>query len=161
MLRSLVGSEMCIRDRPSQITAVSDLTVINVNSSAETPNFTLRWTVPASLIDEFDVFFGTSDNFATAVRLRTVTMAGGPFTVGEIVAEVISGLPGASYSFWVVGRNEFGRSQESNRAILNWNPVVEVDEALRATRHHENPVTLDPGAPMGCLLYTSPSPRDS
>ena len=134
---------------PSQIAAVSGLTVINVNSSAETPNFTLRWTVPASLIDEFDVFFGTSDNFATAVRLRTVTMAGGPFTVSDIVAEVISGLPGASYSFWVVGRNEFGRSQESNRAILNWNPVVEVDEALRATRHHENPVTLDPGAPMG------------
>ena len=132
---------------PSQIAAVSTLSVIEVNASAAIPNFTLQWQVPVSLIDEFDVFFSTSTNFSTASRLRTVTSPGGPFSSGSVVQEIITGLATGTYSFWVIGRNQFGRSAESNRADQVWNPIVEPGTTI--IRHNDNPVTMDPGAPTG------------
>ena len=134
---------------PSQITAVNDLSVVNVNQGADVPNFTLEWTVPTSLIDEFDIFFSTLNTFSSATRLRTVTNTTGPFASGTTVQEVITGLPAADYSFWVVGRNEFGMSAESNRAFLSWTPVVVTNANAEGIRHHENDVGTDPGAPTG------------
>ena len=81
---------------PGQINAVNDLIVVNANQGADTPNFTLQWTTPNSLIEEFDIFFSTLNLFSGAVRLRTVTNTAGVFTPGATVQEVITGLPGVT-----------------------------------------------------------------
>ena len=136
---------------PSVIPNVDDLTLFSRQETSAVPNFTLQWSVPDGFIEEFDVFFSTNVNFTNAVRLRTRVATGGSFTPGDVILEEISGVPTGNYSFWVVGRNQFGSSPESNRVDLDWNPTVSAADLNLATviRHHENPVTMDPGSPMG------------
>ena len=134
------------------ILGVTDLAITNQSAEAGVPSFTLTWTVPDNvLVEEFDIYVNNvqgmfSSNLTTL--LRSVRPSGPSFISGDIVSEVITGLPGGSYHIWVVGRNEFASSPESNTAVLtNWNP--QADTGLIAIRLHQNTALDDPGAPTG------------
>ena len=133
---------------PGIIPAVSNLAVANPMEGAEVPNFDLTWTIPTgALIDEFDIFIGTSSTFTDSMLLRRVIPAGRNFIPGTGFTENITGVTTGTYFFWVVGRNSFGSSGESNAATLTWNPQAEA--GVRAVRHHDNPVTMTPMDPGG------------
>ena len=62
------------------------------------------------------------------------------------------GLPAGSYNIWVVARNSFAASAESNTVVLDgWMPRVSIDgiSGEVSLRLHENLTTNDPGAPTG------------
>ena len=113
---------------PSVIGAVVDLNTINVFPDLDVPNFQVAWTVPAnSLIDRYDIYVSDiSTDFSFAERLATVVPIGGAasFSPGSGVTYTITTeLTPGIWNFWVVGRNSFGMSPESNRVNLSWNPV--------------------------------------
>ena len=137
------------------IVAVTDLAVANVQLTANIPSFDLTWTVPNnSLIEAFDVFYNPSVptfGASTTRFLKTILPTGGndAFTNGSSIADEITTLPSGDHSLWVVGRNAFARSSESNTASVTWNPQIVASDATTVYRFHENAVTNDPGAPTG------------
>ena len=138
---------------PRSLPAVTDLIISEARPGASIPNFDLRWTVPATgIFEEFRIFYNPNntvfDSSAT-IFLRSVTPSGGAsnFTSGSVITETISGLPSGTYNIWVVGRNGFARSPESNRASIIWNP--QAGFGIQAIRHHDNPVGTQPDNPAG------------
>ena len=135
------------------IEAVTDLAVQNERPDRVVSSFELTWTVPAnSLITDFDIFHigSTTLPFTNAgvTLVKSVRPSGASFTSGDTITEEITGIPAGDFSFWVVGRNEFATSGASNRATLvGWIPSGTT--AVNVFRFHENPVTMDPGAPSG------------
>ena len=134
------------------IIAVSNLAITNQAIEASIPSFTLQWTVPNNvLIEEFDIYVNNVQgmfNSPLTTYLRTVRPSTDTYNSGDIVTEVITGLPSGSYHIWVVGRNEFASSAESNTVPLNeWNPTG--GAGVIAIRLHENTSLNDPGAPTG------------
>ena len=140
----------------ADIEAVSDLNIGSISSHSATPYFTLEWTVPNnSLIEYFDVYANAvNDSFSSPLTFLVQTTRlteGSNYTAGSSVSAVISTLTAGTYSLWVVAKNSFAASSESNRAILqDWNPeVIAGAERDLVFRFHENLVTSDPGAPFG------------
>ena len=183
MLRSLVGSEMCIRDSieaieyadavyaermhiepgaapntnlptAAFIPAVTDLTVVNLEISGTTPSFGLQWTIPTTgLIENYDIYVNSNSepfNDNNTVFLQSVRSAAGipNFLNGQQFVTTISTLPSGTYNIWVVGRNDFVTSAESNTVNLVWDPAVDATR-VQVIRHHDNSIRNDPRAPTG------------
>ena len=138
---------------PRSLPAVTDLTIGTPRPGAAVPNFDLQWTVPTTgIFEEYRIFYNPNNSVfdsSATIFLRAVSPPGGVsnFVSGSIVTEMISGLPAGTYNLWVVGRNGFARSPESNLASITWEPQVEV--GVRAIRHHDNPVGMQPMNPAG------------
>ena len=144
-----------------ELTAVTDLAIANRNDAAAQPNFELTWTSPqSSLVERFDVYVNNLlapfDSDSTQF-LHSVFPPGmrSSFNPAEPVSNVVYGLPAGSYNIWVVARNSFAASAESNTVELTtWDPRINNDGISAeigdiSIRLHENLATNDPGAPTG------------
>ena len=137
-----------------EIPAVTDLSIISAVSTSATPTVTVGWTVPTGgLYEVFDIYVNgaqTGFNTPSTVFSGSLRPVDASFTSGTSHTFDITGLIAGNYNIWVVGRNAFASSDESNTVALNnWNPVVAVGDTRRVIRENDNPVTMDPGAPTG------------
>ena len=136
-----------------QIPAVNDLAIVNVNTDDSVPSFGLQWTIPNNaLIQVYDIYLNRNAGAFTAadtIFLESVRPAqgGANFINGVSFATTISGLQAATYNLWVVGRNDFATSAESNTANINWQPEVQSEGLQEIIRLNENLITNDPGPP--------------
>ncbi len=139
------------------ILPVTDLEIDAIVQTDAVPYITLNWTVPSnSLIEEFDIFVNpTQNSFSSSdtYLIQTVKPTSGSsnFIAGASIDVDVTGLPAGSYNIWVVARNGFISSVESNTVALdNWNPEFTTGSSTRTIyRFHENFVDNDPGAPTG------------
>ena len=136
------------------IPAVTDLVVSGQFPNESDPYFSISWTVPPSaLIEGFTVFVNpvnTTFDDGNTYSLGTLEPTGSSFTAGETLTHNVLGLPEGSYNLWVVGRNDFASSAQSNTvSLLGWSPDANAEIRTEVVRHHDNPVAEDPGAPTG------------
>ena len=150
MLRSLVGSEMCIRDRTN--TGGTDTASITIVVNDIAPS--ISYGSPSLSLTN-----------GTAMTTETVTSTGGAVVSYSVSPSLpaglsldtstgaISGTPTAvtsSASYTITATNTGGTDTASMTIVVN--AVVPSNLA-----YSPNSFTLT----KGCLLYTSPSPRDS
>ena len=131
------------------------MAIVAQNPAAAVPSFQIRWTIPSNaLIQVYDIYTnnaGGEFGSASTVFHSSVRSAQGlpNFVNGVPFTTSIEGLASGEYNIWVVGRNDFANSGPSNTLSVNWNPVIDVETRVEVIRHHDNPITQDPNAPMG------------
>ena len=174
MLRSLVGSEMCIRDSiwgtPTilQTTAVAYTIWANNSGGSESAQVNITINDQIASVSYPSTVEISNDRTMTTV---TPTNTGGAVTSWAIVPSLPSGLNFGSSngSIWgtpsglltnatytVYGNNSGGSSSTTFTLGLNWTLTPSAEGAY-ITRNS----SLSSDITWDCLLYTSPSPRDS
>ena len=162
MLRSLVGSEMCIRDRPKTETRLNSYKKRALTSICLLPIVVMTPMTAHADLTNVATVTGTPD----AGVLTDITATESVTVVRPIVA--------ATETFPVINGANGGVTTSVLASDTIDSIAVNPDDVSITTTTSSDPnVTLDPttgiitvaaGTPAGtytCLLYTSPSPRDS
>ena len=153
MLRSLVGSEMCIRDSagsdqersaiPVRTTFKSNL----ISNQSQADTFTIYDDISGiefsdnvvNDVDDFKIEQGFSSQ-----KLEMQRAENGLFYPTEVGQSVV----GVAAELQAISKDSTG---------VSWYPKSDRSEIFATGKT----ITVEPGQDNICLLYTSPSPRDS
>ena len=163
MLRSLVGSEMCIRDRATTTTFCSDK-LIEFAAEDQGLGVSYDWNFGNNATPQFGTGLSASTTFnSTGNQSIILTVSS-----GDCIAETSLLLDVQEGNFWMdaggdaticLGESALlgGAPTGPVGATYNWFPVDNLNTVTAS-----NPIaTPDSTTIYTCLLYTSPSPRDS
>ena len=163
MLRSLVGSEMCIRDRTTtgngSIAFGLDPNTVQIDAGS---NRTTNQPTYATLVADGSTMLIRPDadeawrRWGLARDSATITNTNLRIFVQGNSARVTDGRPG-----WLVGYTELPPIPDGEVRITTNTGVIDTTFATASgapgpAAGRSTPITI-----YSCLLYTSPSPRDS